>query len=236
MKKVDIAKYLIKSGLRIDCEFICTGEQIHQAVISANEALSKLPFNLYQSIDYKTASSIVGAMFREALANETGAIVNPIEKGHPDLIPESGKHSTEKELRNYPKGIEIKTTVGNVTQGSKLKPGASRIDYLCGITWQAHHREVKALLGLVWDFCITPEGKMPTITGAFYTDSLFPDDWGVISGTTGRNTKVTGMRASGITKMGKGWVVLLNQKNYIEKYEKFLGFNQSQLTLTNNEL
>jgi hypothetical protein len=60
----------------------------------------------------------------------------------------------------------------------------------------------------------------PIITGAFYTDDLIVEDWGEISGTTGRNTKVTGMKISGREKMGRGWILLLDQDIYLEKYSK----------------
>lgn len=64
----------------------------------------------------------------------------------------------------------------------------------------------------------------PMITGVFYTDDLEMKDWGNISGTTGRNTKVSGMTASGRRKMGQGWAILLNRPEYIETYSRFLGF------------
>ena len=60
------------------------------------------------------------------------------------------------------------------------------------------------------------------IIGVFYTDKLVRDDWGEISGTTGRNTKVTGMLISGKEKMGNGWIVLINQQEYLNKFKSYL--------------
>jgi hypothetical protein len=42
------------------------------------------------------------------------------------------------------------------------------------------------------------------ITGIYYSASLEVKDWGKISGKKGRNTKVTGMRASG-KRLPKYW-------------------------------
>lgn len=218
--------YRMKRGVFINRGFEMIGDNIRISAIKAAKQLQLLPFSLYQSIDLKTLSSIVGAVFAECLASEVNAIVNPIEKGHPDIIPLSGRSASEAELRNYPQGIEIKATVGNVAKGSALQPGTPRISELTGITWQAHHREVESLLGLSIDFIgATHSGKrFPIITGAFFTDDLTVEDWGEISGITGRNTKVTGMRVSGKTKMGQGWVLLIEDTTYITKYSKLLNF------------
>ena len=210
----------------IYCGFSVNSQHIETALSQTNNILETLPSTLYKSIDYKTTSSIIGSIFCESIANVTGAIVNPIEKGHPDLIPEDGKNLSEELLRNYPVGLEVKCTVGNITQGANLRAGQTRIQLLTGITWQAHHREVRELLGLVWDFVKgTHEFNYPMITAAFYSNDLVVEDWGEISGTEGRNTKVTGMKVSGRIKMGKGWIALFNNEEYIKAYQKVLKIN-----------
>ena len=120
--------------------------------MACNQKLKALPQSLYTTIDFKTTSAIIGCLFCEELASEVGAIINPIEKGHPDIVPVAAKSSSEERLRNYPEGIEIKTTIGNIKQGTALRAGERRVEYLTGITWQAHHREVTELMGLAWDF------------------------------------------------------------------------------------
>ena len=113
-----------------------------------------------------------------------------------------------------------------VAKGSNLQIGEERLSVLTGLTWQAHHQEVKRLLGLVIDFRgqIRDGRHFPIITAAFYADDLETENWGRISGTTGRNTKVTGLRASGKRKMGAGWTVILDNQEYQQKYEKLLSF------------
>ncbi len=219
--------YIINKKIEIECGFTVSSEDIQFAALMTSNQLEELPFALFQSINLKALSGMLGALFALFLAERVGGIVNPIEKGHPDIIPESGKNASEELLRNYPEGLEIKCTVGNVSKGSDLETGQKRLPQLTGITWQAHHREVESLMGLVTDFAGNiRDGKFyPAITGVFYAGQLNMSDWGEISGTTGRNTKVTGMAASGKRKMGEGWVLLLNDNSYIDRYKKLLSFN-----------
>lgn len=219
--------YKLKNDFDINCGFQVNISDINYAINSTNTILSDLPSTLYKSIDYKTTSAMIGAIFCDTLASRLpNAMVNPIEKGHPDIIPISAKECTEEQLRKYPYGLEIKCTVGNIQTGANLRAGQSRIDSLTGITWQAHHREVEKLLGLIWDFVEDGHSfNFPKITGAFYATNLTESDWGAISGTTGRNTKVSGMTASGKAKMGNGWISVVNQPNYLTKYQKYLNFS-----------
>ena len=144
--------YAIRSDLVIECGFVVTPRDVETAAIIASKRMAALPFSLYRGVDLKTLSSIAGALFSEALAPVVGAIVNPIEKGPPDIIPVDGKDASEAALRNYGSGLEVKCTVGNVTKGSGLQSGQRRVTCISGLTWQAHHREVTSLLGLVVDF------------------------------------------------------------------------------------
>lgn len=186
--------------------FSISTDVVLSAVADVSSMLTLLPAELYKSIDLKTTSAMIGALFCASAADHIpDAIVNPIEKGNPDIVPISAKDASEEELRTYPYGVEVKVTVGNVATGSNLSQGEERLDFLTGITWQAHHREGRELLGLVWDYMNTHESfSYPMITGAFFSCELEEDDWGAISGTTGRNTKVCGMKVSGKKKMGKG--------------------------------
>lgn len=220
--------YRYNSQFHLDRGFIVTGQHVVEAVTHTNNLLATLPKNVFTNIDYKTTSAIIGGFFCNELANLCeDAIVNPIEKGHPDIIPASGLNASEAELRNYHTGLEIKCTIGNITKGANLRAGITRVDVLENIVWQAHHRDVTELMGLVWDF-YTPSSDFnyPIITGVFYSDDLVEDDWGAISGTTGRNTKVSGMKSSGKFKMGSGWIVLLDSPDFFNTYQKILKFPQ----------
>jgi hypothetical protein len=215
--------YIVNENFKYSSGFTVKSENVLTAINNSNNTLLHNPANLYKTVDLKTTSAILGALFCSCLADSIPeAIVNPIEKGHPDIIPENGKSATEEELRNFPYGLEIKTTVGNVKTGAKLQPGENRLHSLTGITWQAHHQEVKELMGIIWDFDNAfNDFNYPIITGIYFAANLTLDDWGAISGTTGRNTKVCGMTASGRLKMVNGWIAV--HTKYYEKYNKLLG-------------
>jgi transcriptional regulator with XRE-family HTH domain len=219
--------YKVNTAFDIHCGFDLNANDVVHASLMTSIQLEELPFILFNSIDLKSLSGMVGALFAENLADKVGAIVNPIEKGHPDIIPISGQNASEKQLRNFHKGLEIKCTVGHLKKGHDLKSGQNRLPHMTGLTWQAHHREVESLMGLVIDFSGNPldDKNYPIITAIFYSNDINKDDWGKISGTTGRNTKVTGMRVSGQKKMGNGWIILFNQDDYISFYESTLGFD-----------
>lgn len=226
-KTIPENKYIVKESSTISCGFPVLSDDIFYAVVVTSYQLNELPFTLFKSVDLKTISAITGSLFVKNLAGKTGAIINPIEKGHPDIIPMSGINATEEQLRNYPEGLEIKCTIGNVSKESNLNIGEKRISSLENLTWQAHHREVERLLGLIIDFAgkVDNGKQFPIITAAFYADNLQTEDWGNISGTTGRNTKVTGMLSSGKSKMGSGWVTIIDDEEYKQKYGKILSFS-----------
>jgi len=218
--------YKINNSFSINVGFLVNYEHVRKTIIQTNDILSNLPSTLFNSIDYKTTSAMIGSIYCDTLSLLTDSIVNPIEKGHPDILPKRALNATEEQLRNYPQGLEIKCTVGNITTGANLRAGQNRIDYINGITWQAHHQEVSTLMGLVWDF--VDSGKTffyPTITAVFYCNNLTPEDWGAVSGTTGRNTKVSGMLTSGKRKMAGGWIAVIDNPKYIHTYGRVLSFN-----------
>ena len=221
---MNLLKYKSRSGFSINVGFAVSAVQISEAVDLTNASLTSLPAALYRSLDYKTTSAIVGSIFCNQIAGTTTGIINPIEKGHPDIIPPVGESASEAQLRNYPEGLEVKCTIGNIEQGANLRAGQRRVAKLTGISWQAHHREVKELMGLVWDFVqVKDKFLFPSLTAVFYADDLTSDDWGQISGTTGRNTKVTGMTISGKRKMANGWVTLIDDPDFWATYSRVLG-------------
>lgn len=223
----------ITRNFKAQLGFTVDTNMVLEATKDLNKFLSSLPPSLYRNLDFKTTGAMIGALYCSYLAEHIeGAIVNPIEKGYPDIIPERGKNATEEQLRNYPYGLEIKGTIGNIPTGLKLRGGDKRVNSISGLTWQAHHQEVNKVMCIVWDFCNNINGfYYPALTAAFYSDKLTQDDWGAISGTSGRNTKVCGMLQSGKNKMGNGMILLLKSKEYISKYSKIMKLNIGQSNL-----
>ncbi len=213
--------YIINQNTHFNCGFALSIDNVVTAIHNTNDVLEKLPASLFRSIDYKTTSAMIGCILCENIALTTNgiAVVNPIEKGHPDIVPAQAIGSTEEQLRNYPTGLEVKCTIGNVATGLDLGKATPRIEHITGVTWQAHHQEVTELFGITFDYISTPSGYKPVISAAFYTDKLTQSDWGCISGREGRNTKVCGMTASGKRKMGAGWfAILADVPTYQAKY------------------
>lgn len=222
-------KYRMNNNIKFNCGFPLSPQNVVEAIHHTNEVLEKLPTSLFRSIDYKTTSAMIGCILCENIAQTTNgaAIVNPIEKGHPDIIPSCAIGSTEEQLRNYPNGLEVKCTIGGVPKDTKLDKAMPRIRYINNVTWQAHHQEVSELFGITFDYIQTTFGYKPVITATFYSDNLSTDDWGAISGTSGRNTKVCGMRSSGKLKMGQGWFTILDDESiYYEKYSHIFGIEK----------
>ncbi len=127
--------YKINTNFQRHLGFDVSHNEILLAVNNVNTFLSSLPPNLYRSIDFKTTGAMIGAVFcTKVVESVPGTVVNPIEKGHPDIIPISGLGSSEDVLRNYPIGMEIKGTIGNIKTGANLRAGEMRINELTGIT------------------------------------------------------------------------------------------------------
>lgn len=213
--------YITNHNIQFNCGFPLSINNVMTAIHNTNDILEKLPVSLFLCIDYKTTSAMIGCILCENIALTTNgdAVVNPIEKGHPDIVPCQAIGLSEEQLRNYPIGLEVKCTIGGVPKHANIKKAAPRIDYISNITWQAHHQEVKELFGITFDYILTASGHKPVISAAFYSDQLCISDWGQISGTKGRNTKVCGMKASGKVKMGTGWfTILADNPIYWRKY------------------
>jgi hypothetical protein len=114
--------YLINRNIAFECGFSLTVDDVTYAINKANKSLLQLPVSLFKSINYKTTSAMVGCILCENIAQITNgeAIVNPIEKGHPDIVPAYALNASEEELRNFGVGLEVKYTVGSVPTRARL--------------------------------------------------------------------------------------------------------------------
>lgn len=90
--------YFINHGVSFDCGFSLTVNDVTYAINKANESILQLPVSLFKSIDYKTTSAMIGCILCENIAETTNgeAIVNPIEKGHPDIVPSYALNASEE--------------------------------------------------------------------------------------------------------------------------------------------
>ncbi len=242
VEKVEFRGKKSKADLRVDI--------FKEALTIFDETISKLKEvseGLFFTLGMRNLSAFVGEVFAAALAKASKGflIKNPHQDGYPDLLvmTAEGKKllktleqnmQDKKPFSDFASGgIEVKATCGSVPTPEALgrrnlkKPeiGDQRIDVYMGYDWKAHHRLTNNLVGIVWDFI----DRIPTIVGIFFSSDITQDDWGKIVQPReggGRTTSVSIMTREGIFKMYEGWITVLDDKRYIDFFNKF---NRSNL-------
>ena len=222
----------------------------NDALKSLNEHTKQFDINIFETLGMRNLSGLVGEYFARSVQRiSQGRLQSNLHQdGYPDLLltdtPAKKKYFeslyTEKNGKKYPKdkesfspykygGLEVKATCGSTPSASTVpKPliGEQRIELLNSFDWKAHHRTTNHLLGIFWDFI----DENPTIAACFYQSNLKIDDWGKIvkpKDEGGRTTSVSIMRASGVKKMCKGWVAILDDPKYLNALskKKWIGYN-----------
>ncbi len=222
----------------------------NQALLKLNETTQEFDINIFETLGMRNLSGMVGEYFaRSVMRISKGRLQSNLHQdGYPDLLltdTEDKKEYfktlyTEEKGKKYPiskevfspykyGGIEIKATCGSTPPASKglAKPlvGEQRVSSINSFDWKAHHRTTNHLLAILWDFI---DGN-PTIVACFYQNQLEVDDWGKIvqpHDGGGRTTSVSIMQKSGIQKMCKGWVAVIDDPAYIEllSKKKWIGY------------
>jgi len=185
---------------------------------------------LFKSLSIRNLSGLVGEMFSEELEDRMSDVIckNKHQDGSPDLCVmspdsrhflkenrhEDGSPNLHKSIWSpFPfGGIEVKATCGSVSSEENLDPTDSRLDFIQGVTWHAHHQQTNNLLGLYWDFI----NDIPTILAAFYCNGLDtvtgPENrhWRTTSkpDDDSRATSATCLGEKGMRLMGVGRIVL----------------------------
>jgi hypothetical protein len=227
------------------------------AVSIFNERIAKLAefeIDISRLLGMRNLSAFVGELYGASVIKAAGTLYrkNPHQDGYPDLLLMDDKGSREWErLKNQLRdkkpfspfragGIEIKATVGSVpspqwfqTRGlQKPDIGDSRIEFLRGYDWKAHHRGTNNLLGLLWDFV----KGVPCICAVFYSHDLTQADWGEIIQPReggGNTTSVSIMTRAGVRKMYDGWLYVLDSPRCREFLDRYNGGSQFQADLAN---
>ncbi|MDR0811918.1 MAG: hypothetical protein LBN23_06590, partial [Paludibacter sp.] len=223
--------------------FIST-EIIRKSVNDAHKIIDKVKdfeVDIFAILGMRNLSAFIGEIFVSTLAKNSNDLLvkNPHEDGYPDLLllDEKGK-LLWKNLENVLKskqpfspfengGIEVKATCGSVptpdicTKRGFEKPelGDTRIDCMVNYDWKAHHRETNNLIGLLWDFI----EETPKIVAVFFSNDLKEEDWGSIvqpKKDGGRTTSVSIMTGTGIKKMYNGCVLVIDDKRYIDFFNR----------------
>ena len=243
------------NSITIDGETIIPNEQLLEAIGFCNNALRALydlnrsfDINIFETLGLRNLSGLVGEYLVKSLERFSNECLhsNPHQDGYPDLLltntPErldyyktlynevdGKKYLIDKNSFSPFKfgGIEVKATCGITPEAKKMpKPliGEKRINKVKSFDWKAHHRETNNLLSVFWDFI----DEVPTIAACFYRNDLIVDDWGSIvkpKSDGGRTTSVSVMKSKGVTKMCKGWLAIIDESDYIDKFsdKKWIG-------------
>ena len=205
-------------------------ETILQAVINTNQTIrniidstSKLSLDLFDAVDFRNLSGVIGELFATELAElETNLQRNPHFHGYPDLIQvattEMREYTNSAELRgfiHYPYGgVEVKNTFGSKKQKVELFKGDTRIDGINKkLDWKAHHRETNYLLGLFSEYI----DGVPCIAAVFFSDQLSEEDWNEKQepDEDSAMTSFTAIGRTGFQKMRDGMRVCLDDRKYL---------------------
>lgn len=177
-------------------------------------------------------------------------VVNPHPDGRPDILNLNKKEALKHYQNNcfinmsgklIPKkselapfkfsGIEVKCTVGSPTATYKkdlladtgkrnFELGMSRIKYLSGFNFWAHHRHSTNMICLYYDYFQSAKYR-PQILGLFYVN-LDKEDWHVVSlgSDSGKKTSNTSLNTKGLNKLYNGLITIVNNQDYIEKFKQ----------------
>lgn len=208
------------------------------------DALYGAKVDIASLLGMRNLSATIGEIFVQSFAEVANGlfIKNPHQDGYPDLLlmdtcgielyRQIEQENLLQEKNRFSPfaagGIEVKATCGSVpTQDFCNKKGVSRpdlgsqrIDLLKGYDWKAHHRETNNLIGITWDFI----DSIPTITSVQYSSNLAENFWGKIVQPKeggGRTTSVSIMTRDGVALMWQGWIILIDDKRYIDFFEKY---------------
>lgn len=223
---------------------------IIDAISHSHEILHKFvdfDVDVFSILGMRNLSAFIGEIFASSIQKKSEGkfFKNPHQDGYPDLLSmhKEGKDLWEK-LKNrldeknpfspfMEGGIEIKATCGAVptpqqcSSLGKKKPniGDTRIEFLTGYDWKAHHRETNNLVGIVWDFI----DREPMIAAVFYSSDLNENDWGKIvkpKSGGGRTTSVSIMNREGVKKMYHGWLSIYDNDKYIDFFDNYNKSNE----------
>lgn len=206
-------KYIINRRFEVDTSltgFSFTADVVLRSAMVTNDTIAGAGREFLSELMTPTLTTAIGDVFQSVFASETGTVANPYRNGRPDILPIGALDGPRQQLRDYPRGIELKTSAGSVTGGGRY--GKSRLSELNGLTFATGQSKSAPILASVWDFV----DELPSITAVFYSQ-LDPGDWAEL---TGHGAKA---KSSGLRKLASGWIILADDAQYQSRYMKLMG-------------
>jgi len=156
---------------------------VNNALKTAGSPVDGLTLDLYDVIDLRMLSGLIGEMFVSELCRICPALTkNPNIDGYPDLLDVSTEMSKaaiktlrQEDYLRYPfGGLEVKNTFGVKKSKAEIPHRHTRLSNIQKtLVWKAHHRDTNNLIGLQSDYIDT----IPQIVALFYSNTLEPSDW-----------------------------------------------------------
>ena len=154
---------------------------VNQRLIEAGTQDGSMSLDLYQIIDLRMLSGLIGELFSAEICRlEPRLIKNPNIDGYPDLCDVSssvhGGRGPADFLKYRHGGFEVKNTFGVKKGNSNLAARDTRLMKINrSLVWKAHHRETNFLIALHSDYI----ERVPQILAGFYSSDLNECDWTV---------------------------------------------------------
>lgn len=160
-------------------------ENVNAKLRSAIAPKSEIHLDLYEIIDLRMLSGLMGEMFStEVCRLDRRILKNPNIDGYPDLCDISKPGQREKiEKFNMDRflayddgGFEVKNTFGVKKANTHITPRTTRLQKIQKtLVWKAHHRETNHIIAIHSDYV----DRIPQIIAGFYSDELTENDWTV---------------------------------------------------------
>ena len=230
-------------------DLIIIAEETNTYIRRLVQIFGEIGFDIFNSLGQRNISGFIGEIFKSLLAaSNPNLCINPHPDGRPDILaidsPEAvlwyAQCFTEINNRKIPikdrltpfryGGLEVKCSIGSSHKaqttkfieehGHTFSLYDSRVGYLSGINWWAHHSSSSNLLGLYYDY-FSAENGTPQVLAAFYSE-LSSDDWHAVSHGNPDNKKTsnTSLNRKGLDKMKNNCVFTINDEQYISQLKQ----------------
>ena len=156
---------------------------VNETLRSAGQGLGDISLQLFDIMDLRMLSGLVGELFVTELCNQTEFLVrNPNIDGYPDALDVSRGGIVDTLLSLAPSafikfehgGLEVKNTFGLKKARAHIELRETRLPKIQKrLVWKAHHQETNSLLALHSDYV----ERIPQVVSVFFSNELSQEDW-----------------------------------------------------------